>query len=397
MARWLQFGLFLLMIVLFVGGSHFYVWRRLVHDTGLPAPWRSVGLWVVIGLALTLPASFLVSRLLSPDLSRWVLFLPYFWMGMLVLLLFLLGLADLGRFGSWVWAKAAHAGYWLEDPARRLAWFRWGALAAGGTALVASVVGMYFALRPPVVVRHEVELPRLPQALDGFKLVQLTDLHLGPTLGREWLADVVRRTNELHPDLVAITGDLVDGDVETLRETVEPLRELRARYGVFFVTGNHEYYSGVEEWLTHLPQLGIRVLHNEHAFVGPEGARLLVAGIDDHSSRGFADGHGPDLAAALRGVVGEPPSVLLAHQPKAVFEAAERGVGLVLAGHTHGGQFYPWAPFVHLQQPYISGMHRHGGTLLYVSDGTGFWGPALRLGTTGQITLVTLRAPGAGS
>jgi hypothetical protein len=393
MARWLQFGLFLLMILLFVGGSHFYVWRRFVHDTALPAPWRQVGLWLVVGLALTLPASFLVSRLLSPEVARWVLFLPYFWMGMLVLTLFLLGLADLGRFGTWVWSKAAHATYWLEDPARRLAWFRWGALAAGGAALVASVVGMYFALRAPVVVRHEVELPRLPQELDGLKLAQLSDLHLGPTLGREWLEEVVRRTNELEPDVVAITGDLVDGDVETLRDVVAPLGDLKARYGVFFVTGNHEYYSGVGGWLDHLPTLGIRVLHNEHARVGPAGAPLVVAGIDDHSSRGFAAGHGPDLAAALRGVTGEPPIVLLAHQPKAVHEASERGVGLVLSGHTHGGQFYPWAPLVYLQQPEISGLHRYGETWLYVSDGTGFWGPALRLGTTGEITLLTLRAP----
>lgn len=393
MARWLQFGLFLLMVVLFVGGSHFYVWRRLVHDTGLPAAWRHVGQWVVIGLALLLPASFLLGRTLTPEVSRWVLFLPHFWMGMLVVLLFLLGLADLARLGSWIWAKVDHSTWWLADPARRLAWFRWGALASGGGALAVSLLGLYFALRPPVVVRHEAELPGLPPALDGLTIAQLSDLHLGPTLGREWLEDVVRRTNDLQPDLVAITGDLVDGDVETLREVVEPLRDLRAKYGVYFVTGNHEYYSGVEAWLAHLPTLGIRVLHNEHAFVGPEGARLVLAGIDDHSSRGFAAGHGPDLDAALRGVAGNPPIVLLAHQPKAVFEASARGVGLVLAGHTHGGQFWPWVPMVYLQQPYVAGLHRHEGTWLYVSDGTGFWGPALRLGTTGQIALFTLRAP----
>lgn len=393
MARWLQFGLFLLAVTLFVGGSHFYVWRRLVHDTGLPGPWRHVGQWAAIGLALMLPASFLLSRTLAPEFSRWVLFLPYFWMGLLVLLLFLLGLADLARFGSWVWAKAARSAWWLADPARRLLWFRWSAMAATGVALVAALAGLYFARRPPAVVRHEVELPNLPRALDGLTIAHLSDLHLGPTLGREWLEDVVRRTNELRPDIVAITGDLVDGDVETLREVVEPLGALRAKYGVYFVTGNHEYYSGVEAWLAYLPALGIRILHNEHVSVGPDDARLVLAGVDDHSSRGFAAGHGPDLAAALRGVAGHPPIVLLAHQPKAIFEASARGVGLVLAGHTHGGQFWPWVPMVHLQQPYVGGLHRHAGTWLYVTDGTGFWGPPLRLGTTGQIALFTLRAP----
>jgi uncharacterized protein len=190
----------------------------------------------------------------------------------------------------------------------------------------------------------------------------------------------------LSPDLVAITGDLVDGSVEKLREHVAPLAQLaQARHGVFFVTGNHEYYSGVEEWFRYLPSLGIRPLDNERVEIAPG---LDLAGIHDPTGRGGA--YGPDLPRALAGRDPSRPVVLLAHQPRQFAEAARSGVALTLSGHTHGGQIWPFSWLVALAQPYLAGLHRRGDSQLYVSRGTGFWGPPLRVFAPPEITLLKL-------
>jgi predicted MPP superfamily phosphohydrolase len=172
---------------------------------------------------------------------------------------------------------------------------------------------------------------------------------------------------------------------------LEPLRNLRAPHGVFFVTGNHEYISGVEEWVTFLPSLGIRVLENERVTIGEGDDAFELAGVYDFSAARFRSRRVPDLAGALRGWTGDTALVLLAHQPKHAREAAARGVGLVLSGHTHGGQIWPFSYLVRLDQPYIAGLHRERETQVYVSEGTGYWGPPMRLGTRGEITRVVLQ------
>jgi predicted MPP superfamily phosphohydrolase len=229
----------------------------------------------------------------------------------------------------------------------------------------------------------EVRLPRLPKRLDGTTIVQLTDIHVGPTIGREFIEQIVERTNSVEPDVIAITGDLVDGSVSELGEDVAPLPKLRARYGVYFVTGNHEYYSGADAWCTELERIGIRVLRNERVTIGEDGASFDLAGIDDH--RG-------DLTRAVRGRDPERELVLLAHQPRAIFDAVRHGVGLQLSGHTHGGQIWPWNYFVRLQQPVVSGLRRFGETWLFVSNGTGYWGPPMRLLAPAEITQIRLLA-----
>jgi predicted MPP superfamily phosphohydrolase len=189
--------------------------------------------------------------------------------------------------------------------------------------------------------------------------------------------------------VVAITGDLVDGAVEHLREHVAPLANIKARHGVYFVTGNHEYYSGVDEWLQELGRMGIRVLHNERVSIGEGEDSFDLAGVDDHSAH--HPGHGPHVARALEGRDEKRACVLLAHQPRTVALAAEHGVGLQLSGHTHGGQIWPWSYLVYLQQPFVAGLHRHGDTQVYVSCGTGYWGPPMRLGTRSELTKIVLR------
>jgi predicted MPP superfamily phosphohydrolase len=204
---------------------------------------------------------------------------------------------------------------------------------------------------------------------------------------------VVERVNALDPDLVALTGDLVDGSVAYLTGDIAPLGELRSRHGSYVCTGNHEYYSGVHVWLAHFAKLGMTPLVNEHRIIEHDGARMLVAGVTDAREGVRESGHESDPARAVAGAAPSDLALLLAHQPKSVLEAERVGIDVMIAGHTHGGQFFPWNFFAHLGQPYVAGLHRHGRTLIYVSCGTGYWGPPLRLGAPSEITLLRLVRP----
>jgi len=249
-------------------------------------------------------------------------------------------------------------------------------------ALVLGAIGLAQARRPRVV-RLPVAIENLPDELDGYRIVQWSDVHVGPTIQRGFLECLVARTNELRADAIVITGDLVDGYVDDLREHVQPLRELRARDGVFFVTGNHEYYWRFSEWQRELAGLGLTFLKNEHRVVR-DG--LVIAGVTDPA------GPKPNVAAALAGAPRDAVKVLLAHRPQAAEAASRLGVDLQLSGHTHGGQFFPFNLLIRWFQPVVRGLHRVGAkTQLYVSRGTGYWGPPSRLGVGGEITLVILR------
>jgi len=261
-------------------------------------------------------------------------------------------------------------------------------------ALAASLLGLYLAQRIPPVRRVDVALEGLPEALHGFTIAQISDLHVGPTIRSGFVEAVVARTNALEAHLIALTGDLVDGSVAALNTHTAPLGRLRARHGVFTVTGNHEYYSGANDWVAEYDRLGLNVLQNRHVRIDHEGASLILAGITDYAAHHILPEHRSDPDAALAGA---PPGlrVLLAHQPRSAPAAAAAGAQLMLAGHTHGGQFFPWRWAVPLQQPFISGLHRLGALTLYISRGTGYWGPPKRLGAPSEISLLRLvPAPG---
>ena len=260
-------------------------------------------------------------------------------------------------------------------------------------AALASLVGFIAARRRPRVVEVDVPLPSLAPALAGFTIAQISDVHVGTTIRREFLSGVVKTVNALGADLIAITGDLVDGSVEELAAQVAPLAELTARHGVFFVTGNHEYYSGAPAWIQELRRLGIRVLRNEHVVLGHRGTSLLLAGVTDFSAHHFDPAERSDPRAALAGAPEHVrPRVLLAHQPRTAPEAAAAGFDLQLSGHTHGGQFWPWNLLVGLQQPFPAGLDRLSDLLIYTSRGTGYWGPPKRLGVPSEITRLRLVA-----
>ena len=268
---------------------------------------------------------------------------------------------------------------------------------SGAAVLVFSaavtLLGLWNARRSAAVVAVDVPIANLPAALQGFRIAQISDVHVGPTIKRGYVSAIVRSVNRLQADMVAVTGDLVDGSVADLAAHVAPLADLSSTHGTYFVTGNHEYYSGAHAWITELRRLGLTVLMNQHVVLQHGAAELLVAGVADHGAHHFDAQHRSDPQAAL---IGAPRAatvrVLLAHQPRSADAAEKAGFDLQLSGHTHGGQFWPWNHFVPLQQPFTSGLHKWKKLWVYTSRGTGYWGPPKRLGAPSEITHLRLVA-----
>lgn len=372
-----------------------YVWWRLVRATGLCGRARIAATLAII--ALVLPMAWVMVRRPGVPMVEgalaWPVFLGWVVFGLLFVALVASDLVrQVVRLAVWLGHQAAGRPD-LPDPSRRQALAR----ITGGvvtTAVLGHVgYGMVRALGEAELVDVPVTLHRLPAALDGFTILQLTDLHVGGTLGRSFVEALVARGNAIGADLIALTGDFVDGTVEELADAVAPLAELRAPHGVYFVTGNHEYYSGAPPWIAHLSALGIRVLRNERVAIERGGEAFDLAGIDDHTARSFVPDHGPDLDRALAGRDRRRAVVLLAHQPRQVRDAARHEVDLQLSGHTHGGQVWPWHYAVALQQGgLLAGRYLVGATQLYVSRGAGYWGPPVRVGAPAEITRVILRA-----
>lgn len=270
------------------------------------------------------------------------------------------------------------------SPSRRL----FVARAVGGAAAVAGLgtvgYGMHGVLSGPKVKRVTVPLARLPRSAHGFRIAVVSDIHLGPILGRAHTQRIVDAVNATRPDLIAVVGDLVDGSVADLGPAAEPLAGLRARHGAFFVTGNHEYYAGAAQWVDHVRELGLHPLENARVETGG----FDLAGVNDIA--GESEGQGPDFARALGDRDPARAVVLMAHQPVVVHEAVEHGVDLQLSGHTHGGQLWPGNYVAELSNPTVAGLERYGDTQLYVTRGAGAWGPPVRVGAPSDITVVQL-------
>ena len=357
---------------------HFYIAMRLLP--ALPMPGSLALALVLAASAALVPAGLLARRRLRPPAADRLTWAGMLCMGLFSSLLVLTVLRDLLLLAM----RMAHAPSLAADTA----------IAVPLLALALTAVGFFNARRPAAIRRVTVPLQGLPSGLAGFRIVQISDIHVGPTIKRDYLQAIVDRVNALDADVVAITGDLVDGSVAELRAHVAPLARLRAKHGVYFVTGNHEYYSGVHGWVEELQRLGVRVLHNEHVVLRHEGAQLVLAGVTDYGGHHFDETHRSDPAAALAGAPADAPRVLLAHQPRSAQAAADAGFDLQLSGHTHGGQFLPWTFFVPLQQPFTAGLHQLGRLSVYVSRGTGYWGPPKRIGAPSEIAELLLAASG---
>jgi uncharacterized protein len=264
--------------------------------------------------------------------------------------------------------------------------------AAAIAAMLLSVLGVYQATRVPTLKDVEIAIPGLPPQFDGYKLLQLTDLHISRLFPREWTQALVERSNALGVDLIVVTGDLIDGSFDARRVDVEPLRGLRARDGVWVIPGNHEYFFGYEAWMRHYAGLGMRVLSNDHTLLTRDGGSLVLAGVTDLSAPGTRH-PAPNLSGALAGAPSDAPIVLLDHQPRNAAQAAARGVALQLSGHTHGGMILGLDRLVaRANNGFVSGRYTVGGMTLYVNNGTALWpGFALRLGRPSELTRITLR------
>lgn len=376
---------------LVTGSLGLLVCIRLIALLALPWPARlAIGLLVLAASQSLLVQRRFFSVLSAPELPMPVLLLSGWGLGSVLIAAVLVAGLDLS--GLLLAAAGWPAGGWLlSDPGLRLV--------AGGAAMSLAAAGVWQAVQLPAIRRCSVTLARLPAALDGFRIVQLSDLHISRLLGESWVRRVVRRSNALQPDLLVITGDLVDGELARRAGAVAPLQQLQARHGVYAVAGNHEYYSRFDPWMAHFRQLGIRMLENSHVLIpaaAAPGARLILAGVTDAAAGGYGRAR-PDLKAALAGAPAGLPVVLLAHRPTRAAEHARRGVDLQLSGHTHGGQVLLMHWLVRrANQGFIAGFYRVQDMLLYVSRGTGLWaGFPLRLGCPSEITEITLRAPAA--
>lgn len=366
-----------------VTGVHVYLYRRLVRDPMRSARARRIGRWLFVSLGLLLLSGIIVNRFLPRHLGEFVGYVAFGWMGLVTLLVPLFWAIDMVRIPLAVRRRAQGGG--PVDPARRLALARGAAALTTLTAGGAAAVAVDTALAGPVVEQITVPIKGLDPALDGFTIAQLSDIHVGPTIGRAFVEGLVRTVNGLDVDLVAITGDLVDGTVARLGEHTAPLGTFQSTHGTFFCTGNHEYYSGVDAWCAELERLGITVLRNRHVGLTHQGAPLDVVGVDD-----WRADH--DMAKACAGRDQRRFGLLLAHQPKSVRDAAEHALDLMLCGHTHGGQIWPANLVVKLVQPYVTGLHAHTDrTWIYVNRGTGYWGPPMRLAVPAEITWLRLK------
>jgi len=400
-SRVLSLAAFLVLVLAILGGMHWFLWARLARDTALPELGRRLAGLLLALVVAGIPAGMAVARRLPASSTRLLLTVLFTWMGFAFLLFVALLAADVARLlwasGQWAAVLASGKASPPPDPGRRVFLAR--AIAGGAVAVAgaATATALRAAAGDVRVVEVPVRLERLPAALSGFTLAQISDLHVGLTIGERHVRQVVEATNALRPDAIVITGDLVDGRVADLRRATELLARLAAPQGVYFVTGNHEYYSGVRPWLAELARYGIRPLGNGRVSLGdrgPGGSSFDLAGVDDWSVARAHDGRWPALDAALAGRDPDRSLVLLAHQPRGVAEAVRAGVELQLSGHTHGGQIFPWNLVVSAVYPYCRGLytHREADRLgrVYVSCGTGYWGPPMRLGAPAEIGRIVL-------
>ncbi|WP_164014153.1 metallophosphoesterase [Pyxidicoccus trucidator] len=401
MPRWVSFLLFFIPVLVLLAAGHVYLYRRLVRDvTERQGLRRAARVLFAVGFSGAVGARA-VGALLPSEATRLVGIGFLVWTGLvLYLLMFTLGVDLVLRAVRWRARRRAPAPATPEpaseaasappSPERRALLSRGLALGAGVAGAAVSTYGGWRAFHPPDVRDIPVRLPGLPKALEGFTLVQLTDIHIGGVLQRGFVDELVSRTNALKPDLIAITGDLVDGSVEGLGPFVAGFGGLRARHGTFFVTGNHDYYSGADAWVAFLERQGLQVLRNRSVSIGDGAASFQLAGVDDWSAERFGE-PGYDLDRALRDVRPDRASVLLAHQPSNFDEVARRGVGLQLSGHTHGGQMFPGTIVGDLiWGDRNAGLSQTGQSQLYVSRGCGFVGPPMRVGAPPEIARLVL-------
>jgi len=384
---------FFTFVMLFSAAMHAYLGLRLTAPLGDEYRVAKRAIWAgLLAHAVFFPLAVGQMRNTGTPWADWLQYVGWTTGGIWSLLLILMLLKDIGWLGLGLWNQLAPASSPLpDDPDRRA--FLQTMLNAGVVAATVAIGGAAWvgARLRPTIERVRIPIEGLPEALRGLRIVQVSDIHVGPTIRREAIERLVATVNDLKPDLIAVTGDLVDGSVAALAPHVAPLKDLSAPLGSWFVTGNHEYYSGALDWCRHCDEvLGMQVLVDAHRVVEHRGAQIVVAGVADLHAERLVPQHTSDPVRAFAGAPAGDLRLLLAHQPESIRAAADQGVHLQLSGHTHGGQYFPFTWLIRLVKRWSRGLHRVGSTWLYVNRGTTYWGPPLRLDSAQEITVLEL-------
>ena len=340
---WLIRTIIFVVFFMLYGAAHWYIWARLVRDTRLPPLVSKMLTGLIIFMGASIPAFGMLWRFIRHTRFG-VLSLFMIWSIVVLYLLVFLGVGELVRFVIGRVSKAripeaseitAQTDDTPPDSERRLFFTRTMAAATAGAAVAVVGQGVHAAVAGPRLFKVDIPLERLSPHMDGTTIVQISDIHVGRGVGREYVRNVVARVNALNPDMVVITGDLVDGPVSALGSAVAELGALKSKYGTFFVPGNHDYYAGLGPWIRFLREMNVRVLMNDHVRIGEGDAWFALAGVDDRA--GAIEMGGPNVKQALSGLSSSREVVLLSHRPGVIYDAARAGVGVMLCGHTHGG------------------------------------------------------------
>ena len=370
-----------------------YIGRRLIRTSKLQKPWN-IAAWAGLVFFFALPVLSMFFMRRSGEPNHPLAWVTYVGLGLLSFIFLFLFIRDTIWFLSWAGIKISSLiskNKKEADASRRLFLLQSSNLGILGAAAIATSYGIYEARKTPGLVQLDIPIAHLPDAFNGFKIVQICDIHAGLTVNRDWIATVVNEVQKQSPDLIAFVGDMVDGSVPGLASTVAPFKDLSAPYGKFFTTGNHEYYSGALPWIKHAGALGFDVLMNEHRSIEKNGSKIILAGVTDYTAGQFYKDQASNPQKAVEGTSDDDVRILMAHQPRSLYQLDGLKIDFTMNGHTHGGQFIPWNYLATFGQPFIKGLHSWNDGLVYVSKGTGYWGPPVRVGARSEVTVFTLK------
>lgn len=377
----LRFLIFFTVISLVLILFSLYLGYRMINRLGLTGHYKWI-VWLTLGIFIAIQvAGPYFYRMYSDSLERpfALQWMTYTTLGVFSSILMFTLITDLGL---WLYSKISSVSF---DAERRLFF------GVSGLSLASVAIGGYQALKGPKIFHIEVPIKNLPLEFEGFKIAQISDLHVGPLIDRDYAQNVVQMTNSENPDVICVTGDLVDGTVDQLRPHVEPLANFKSNHGVYYCTGNHEYYWDGPGWINHIHTLGGRVLNDEHIVIEKGLSKLALGGVTDISAQSIISDHVCSPAKAFENAPQDAIRILMAHQPNTYTRIAGQNIALQISGHTHGGQYYPWKWIVAIAQKYYIGLNRHEDTWIYVNRGTGYWGPPHRFGVPSEITMITLK------
>ena len=376
-----RFFNFAFLLTLILGVAAFYVGSRINNWLELSLGW-SIITYIILGLSVFFQiSSFLFYRLYSnffgPKSSVIFNYLSYLTLGIFTSLFIYVLVADIivifwSLLIGWVNYKLV---FWIVT----------------SIVISSAIIGILQTIFGPKIYKIDIKIAGLPKSFDGFTIAQISDLHVGPVIGKKYAQKIVDVTNKLNPDIIALTGDMIDGTTYQLRTKIAPIANLKAKNGIYFVPGNHEYYWDAISWIKEFSKLGAQCLINQNYLISKNNEQILIAGITDYDAGWMIEGHAPNAKKAAENKLGPFIKILLSHQPKSYKEAEEAGFNLQLSGHTHGGQFFPWSLIVSLAQPYYKGLGRYKNMWIYTNRGTGFWGPPFRFGVPSEITLIKLK------